>query len=152
MARVRVNVCLTCNSVHAHEGNLKKAVRTAWCAHPEAPAGEISVALVPPNLMRELNRSYKNKDSVTDVLAFPVTDEIGRSRGLLGEVVICPEVAALQAEERGHSIAEELTLLAVHGALHLLGYRDETDRERREMKSCEKHILHLLGQDECTAD
>ena len=151
MAKIKVSVSSICNA-QGHEASLREAVRAVWNSESKVAEGEISVALVPRALMQRLNYSYKGKDSVTDVLAFPISDDVGRARGLRGEIVICPDVAASQARERGHSIEEELIVLTVHGALHLLGYLDGSANERREMKSREKFILRLLGQDECTAD
>jgi len=66
----------------------------------------------------------------------------------LGEVIICPEVALFQARERGHPLEDELLLLAIHGVLHLLGYKDEEDEDRRLMEEKEKNILRLLGKNE----
>jgi probable rRNA maturation factor len=84
----------------------------------------------------------------TDVLAFPM-DELRPGRredpdtdpGLLGDVVLCPEVAAQQAREAGHSVADELHLLCTHGILHLLGY-DHADAEtEQEMFGEQRRLL-----------
>ena len=95
-----------------------------------ATDGEVALILVGPAEMQALNREYRSKDEVTDVLAFPIDerDELppGMPR-LLGDVVICLERCAEQAGEQGHSPGAELVVLAVHGVLHLLGYDHETD-------------------------
>ena len=69
---------------------------------------EVSLVLVPSSIMRELNLKFKRKSSLTDVLAFPFREEVGPAKELLGEVVVCPDVAVYQAEERGHSLEDEL--------------------------------------------
>lgn len=85
---------------------------------------ELSISLVTPAEMGELHGRYLGDAGPTDVLAFPMDEE-----GLLGDVVICPEVAAGQNPD----VAAELRLLVVHGVLHLLGYDHEEDDERRKM-------------------
>ncbi len=86
--------------------------------------GELSVSLVTAGEMEELHQRYLGESGPTDVLAFPMDED-----GLLGDVVICPEVAASQNAD----MAEELRLLVVHGTLHLLGYDHEEDEDRRKM-------------------
>jgi len=107
---------------------------------------EVSVALVSAAMIKKLNFKYREKDSVTDVLAFPLMGEVGPAKNLLGEIVICPEIASLEAGERGHSLQDELILLVIHGTLHLLGYRDEKEEERKLMREKEREILRLLGE------
>src|SRR3989344_6454660 len=81
---------------------------------------DISLALVSPALMKRLNRVYRAKDQVTDVLSFNIDNDL-----VLGEVIICPEQASRQARSRRVSYQSELKLLTVHGILHLLGYDHE---------------------------
>jgi probable rRNA maturation factor len=90
----------------------------------EGVTGELSVSLVTTAEMEELHRRYLDEAGPTDVLAFPMDEE-----GLLGDVIICPEVAAGQ----NNDLASELKLLVVHGILHLLGYDHEKDDERAAM-------------------
>jgi len=72
--------------------------------------------------MRALNRQFRGKDAVTDVLSFPA-----QTRGFLGDVVIADGVAKRQAKEAGHRIQTEIRVLALHGLLHLLGYDHDAD-------------------------
>ncbi len=109
---------------------------------------EVSLVIAPVRIIKELNYRYLKKDSPTDVLAFPLREETGPAKDLLGEIFICPDVALQQARERGHSLREELILLAIHGTLHLLGYRDEQEEEKEIMEQKEKEILRLLGEDD----
>ncbi|HEX2024760.1 MAG TPA: rRNA maturation RNase YbeY [Actinomycetota bacterium] len=85
---------------------------------------ELAVSLVGSDEMEELHKRYLREAGPTDVLSFTMDEE-----GLLGDVVICPEVAASHSED----LAAELRLLLVHGILHLLGYDHHDDAERRAM-------------------
>ncbi|RJQ35188.1 rRNA maturation RNase YbeY [Candidatus Parcubacteria bacterium] len=102
---------------------------------------QVSIALVSPEEIRELNRVYRNKNKVTDVLSFELD-----SQEILGEVIICLEQAKKQAEEKQKSIKSELQLLLVHGILHLLGYDHERgEKEFLEQTSMEQEILDKLN-------
>lgn len=84
--------------------------------------GEFTVALIGDREMAALNERFRGVPKATDVLAFP-----SDSRGYLGDVAISLPAARRQAEARGHSVAREVQILALHGWLHLLGYDHETD-------------------------
>src|SRR3954454_9468717 len=95
------------------------------------PLAELSILLVDVDYMNELNHRWMGSDGPTDVLAFPMDEgsvdhgpgEAGTGEpALLGAVVVAPELAAKQPAAGGHTAADELNLLTVHGALHLLGY------------------------------
>jgi probable rRNA maturation factor len=85
---------------------------------------ELSVSLVTRDEMTDLHRRYLDEEGATDVLSFSMDED-----GLLGDVVICPDVAASQSDD----LAAELRLLLVHGILHLLGYDHEEEEERLAM-------------------
>lgn len=89
-----------------------------------ARAGDVVVLLGRDPALRRLNRSYRGKDAATDVLAF----EGGRGSGVLGDIVISINAAERNAAGEGHSLAEELEVLVLHGWLHLLGYDHENDQ------------------------
>jgi probable rRNA maturation factor len=110
-----------------------------------APMAELSILLVDVAAMEQLHLRWMNEPGPTDVLAFPM-DEIEDSRvtthpgddgppepALLGDVVLCPEVAARQAVAAGHSTEDELHLLCTHGVLHLLGYDHAEPEEEQAM-------------------
>jgi len=84
---------------------------------------ELSLVLCEDEFIRQLNRDYRGRDRPTDVLSFP-QDAAGG--GLLGDVVISLPTAERQAAARGQSLEREVAWLFLHGALHLLGYGDET--------------------------
>jgi len=126
-ARLRVSVA-TPDAPAASSGGAAKAVGARglgpWLARvaPPKAKGDLSIGIVSDRRMRALNRQFRGKDAVTDVLSFPSDD-----RGFLGDIVIAAGVAARQAKHGGHSIQTELKVLALHGLLHLLGYDHETD-------------------------
>jgi probable rRNA maturation factor len=94
---------------------------------PATARGTVTVALVPDARVGALNRQYRHKDRLTDVLSFPA-DEPGQ----LGDVAIALGVARRQARAAGHPLGTELRILALHGLLHLLGYDHEQDDGRME--------------------
>jgi probable rRNA maturation factor len=111
------------------------------------PQTELSVLLVDTDTMGDLHLKWMDEAGPTDVLSFPM-DELRPGRagattpaGLLGDVVLCPEVAAAQAKVAGHSTAEELLLLTVHGILHLLGYDHAEPEEEKEMFDLQRRLL-----------
>jgi probable rRNA maturation factor len=92
---------------------------------PAGARGSVTIALVPDQRIRALNRQFRRKNRPTDVLSFPAGE-----RGRLGDIVIGIGVARAQAGEAGHSLGAELRVLALHGLLHLLGYDHERDAGR----------------------
>ncbi len=114
------------------------------------PLAELSILLVEVEYMAELNKRWMGGDGPTDVLAFPM-DEMSVDHGpgnveraepaLLGDIVLCPTVAAKQAAVAGHSTADELHMLTVHGVLHLLGYDHAEPEEEREMFALQGKLL-----------
>lgn len=104
---------------------------------------ELSLALVTDQQMHDLNRRYRGKDKPTDVLSFPLADNL--QPWLLGDVVISVETAARQAQRRGHTLPDELQTLLIHGILHLLGYDHEVSRrEAIRMRRKEQEVKARL--------
>ena len=105
---------------------------------------ELSVLCVTRDAMAELNRAHMGGEGPTDVLAFPMDlpgESMPGAPAVLGDVVLCPEVAAEQAREAGHDVGAELEMLLVHGILHLLGYDHAEPDERREMFELTERLL-----------
>ena len=111
--------------------------------HLEQKAAELSLAFVTDQTIQELNSQYRNKDKPTDVLSFPLADDL--YPWLLGDVVISIETAQRQARRRRHSLREEVLTLLIHGILHLLGYDHEISRsEAIRMHKKERAVQALL--------
>ena len=121
---------------------------------------EVSLLFVDEEAMAKLNEQFLGKSGPTDVLSFPIDEEpgpTGRSPDfggtgpgtsaeagvltLLGDVVICPVVAARNAEQHGVPLDDEVALLVVHGLLHLLGMDHEEDAEAERMEALERQLL-----------
>lgn len=123
---------------------LARYVLDAMHVHPQT---DVSIRLVDTEAMTDLHVRWMDEPGPTDVLSFPM-DELRPGRegdqtpaGLLGDVVLCPEVAAQQARTAGHSTAEELLLLTTHGLLHLLGYDHAEPEEEKEMFALQRQLL-----------
>ena len=115
---------------------------------------EVSLTYTDNAGIHELNRQYREVDSPTDVLSFPLMDFSGESDEpvadepviSLGDIVISLERAKEQAEEFGHSFEREVAFLTVHSMLHLLGYDHETSEEDdRDMRARQSKIMDLMG-------
>lgn len=118
------------------------ALRQVLARH-DVRAAALSIALVDDATMSELHGRYMNLPEPTDVLTFDLSDE--DSEGLDGEIVVCVDVAAREAAGRGHSLADEVLLYAVHGCLHLLGFDDLTEEDSARMHAREDALLTELG-------
>jgi probable rRNA maturation factor len=112
--------------------------------HPDA---ELAIVLVDEAAMEQLHVQWMDEPGPTDVLSFPMdelrpgTEDMPTPAGLLGDVVLCPQVAESQAQTAGHSTLEELLLLTTHGMLHLLGFDHADAEEEREMFGIQRDIL-----------
>lgn len=100
---------------------------------------EISVAIIGDDEIKNLNKKYRKKDKVTDVLAF----DYG-SPGSQGEIFICLPQAERQAKKIGHSLKNELGILLIHGILHLAGYEDKTVKDRERMNKMQENIWRKI--------
>lgn len=115
-------------------------------------SAEINVTLVNDDMIKEMNKKFRNIDSSTDVLSFPLGEngeyDIDEDNGckLLGDIVISMERAMEQAELYGHSLQREVAYLTVHSMLHLLGYDHEAGGlEAVRMREKEEAVLIQLG-------
>lgn len=121
---------------------------------------EVSVTFVCNAQIRRINRQFRQVDSATDVLSFPVLEYDEAYRPLygqgdvdwnedgavmLGDIVISVERCRQQAEEFGHSLRREIAYLTVHSMYHLLGYDHMKEDEKRLMRQKEEHVLSLMG-------
>lgn len=114
----------------------------------ERRAGDASVLITTPDEIRDLNRTYRHIDAETDVLTFPAWEGealLAPPDGYLGDVAICLARANEQAQSYGHSLRRELAFLAVHGALHLIGYDHTNERDETVMQQKQDEILNEMG-------
>ncbi len=144
---------LTDEMKKAVENVCKKALETEGFSEP----AQISVTFTDDEKIRDINREYRNIDSPTDVLSFPMLEfdenmkpqitEFDRQDGevLLGDIVISLERAKAQADSFGHSLLREVAFLTAHSMLHLLGYDHMTEPEERIMFEKQESILRSLG-------
>ena len=111
------------------------------------PDADLAIVAVDEGAMEQLHIQWMDEPGPTDVLSFPM-DELRPPKpheepamGVLGDIVLCPTVAAKQAEAAGHSVEAELQLLTVHGLLHLLGYDHAEPEEEKEMFGLQDSLL-----------
>lgn len=133
-----------------HEAVITDAIQTALRRH-HAKSATISVALIDDLQMAELNKTHLNHEGPTDVLAFDLRDHVSvggpelADAELEGEIVLSIDTALRESQVRGHSLAAELSLYAVHATLHLLGYTDKEATEAEKMHAMEDEILTAAG-------
>ncbi|KWZ98802.1 MAG: rRNA maturation RNase YbeY [Anaerococcus vaginalis] len=136
------------------EKDLEKVIREVLkLENVDEKKCEISLSFVDEEKIRELNRDFRSIDRVTDVLSFPIEDFFNEDREtllekpylMLGDVVICLDVARRQAEELGHSFEREIMYLTCHSILHLLGYDHMEDNDKKIMRAKEKEVMKNLG-------
>lgn len=135
----------------ALEADLTKAMNVVAELEALSPQTEVDITLVDDAAIHELNRTYRGIDRPTDVLSFALNegeeepevddDEIEH---LLGDVIISAPTAVRQGEEYGHGLEREMTYLAVHGMLHLLGYDHMEEKDKLIMRKREEEVLRRL--------
>ncbi|WP_448004438.1 rRNA maturation RNase YbeY [Agromyces bauzanensis] len=119
-------------------------VLDAMHVHPDA---ELAIVLVDEGAMEQLHVQWMDEPGPTDVLSFPMdelrpgTEDQPAPPGLLGDVVLCPQVAEAQARTAGHPLSDELLLLTTHGILHLLGFDHAEPAEEKEMFGVQRDLL-----------
>ena len=123
---------------------LSRFVMDRMRVHPQA---ELCIKAVDRDTIAALNEQWMGKEGPTDVLAFPM-DELRPGlvseepeEGVLGDLVLCPAIAAAQGRTAGHGTEAEIELLTVHGILHLLGYDHAEPEEHAEMFGLQDEIL-----------
>jgi probable rRNA maturation factor len=134
------------NSDYGHAADALDAATRSTLAHEGAAPGKLSIVLVDEESMRQFNLRFAEVDAATDVLAF--TDgSLDPDSGMTyhGDVIICYPIAEHQAALGGHSLSAELNLLAIHGALHLLGYDHDEEESQAAMWAVQDAILKELG-------
>ena len=119
-----------------------------------SPDADIAILLVDEGAMEALHVQWMDEPGPTDVLSFPMdelrpgTQEEPTPAGLLGDIVLCPQVAETQAQAAKHSTLDELVLLTTHGTLHLLGFDHAEPDEEREMFGLQRELIAAFRADE----
>ncbi|THG28114.1 rRNA maturation RNase YbeY [Naasia lichenicola] len=142
------------SGVAVDEASLQRLITFALdLLHVNADA-EVAIVLVDEAAMEQLHVQWMDEPGPTDVLSFPMdelrpgTEEHETPAGLLGDIVVCPQVAQGQAETAGHSLLDEIHLLTAHGLLHLLGFDHADVEEEREMFGIQRDILVGFSMEE----
>lgn len=118
------------------------------------PAADLAIIFVDEDAMENLHVQWMDEPGPTDVLSFPMDELRPGSEseltppGLLGDIVVCPQVAAKQALAAGHETINEILLLVTHGILHLLGFDHADPEEEKEMFGIQKTILGAFYESE----
>jgi len=134
--------------------SLAEHVRDALRLHPLVDVGVIFVDEAP---MTDLHVRWMDEPGPTDVLSFPMdelrpgSEEMLSAEGVLGDVVICPQVARRQAEVAGHEEINEILMLLTHGMLHLVGFDHAEPEEEKEMFALQKELLDSFYEVESNA-
>lgn len=135
------------SGVEVDEGQLQDVVLFGMAQMRVHPDADLAIVLVDEAAMEQLHLQWMGEPGPTDVLSFPM-DELRPGRdgetsaeGILGDIVLCPVVAASQADAAGHSTIAELSMLTIHGLLHLLGYDHAEPEEEKEMFGLQADIL-----------
>ncbi|MGO1368129.1 MAG: rRNA maturation RNase YbeY [Senegalia sp. (in: firmicutes)] len=107
---------------------------------------EISVSFVDNTEIKELNKRFRAKDIETDVLSFPMEDELEGENyiPILGDIIISAEEASIQAKEFGHGLEREIAYLTAHSMFHLMGYDHLNEEEKLLMRKKEKDVMKKL--------
>jgi probable rRNA maturation factor len=115
------------------------------CKHLNIENPLLNIVIVDNERIRQINRDYRNKDAVTDVISFAFEEEKDIEYDdirFLGEIYISYERCKEQAQDFGHSVKREFCYLAVHGLLHLLGYDHIKEEDKKVMRALEEEILN----------
>ncbi|MGO1411562.1 MULTISPECIES: rRNA maturation RNase YbeY [unclassified Microbacterium] len=119
-----------------------------------SPDAELAIVLIDEGAMEQLHLQWMDEPGPTDVLSFPMdelrpgTEDVPTPPGLLGDIVLCPQVAETQAQAAKHSTMDELILLTTHGLLHLLGFDHAEPEEHREMFGLQKTLIDGFAAEE----
>jgi probable rRNA maturation factor len=140
---------------------LKGVIKTVLTAEQTELNSEVSLLITSQQKVHDLNRTYLGEDRPTDVLSFPMLPPYQENPGFitppdgfkhLGEVIISLPQAITQAAEHGHTMEREITILTIHGVLHLLGYDHGEPEEEARMKAREVEILSRIEKNKASTN
>lgn len=132
--------------LEAHDVDLLERAAALTLEREQAPqSASVTVRLSDGDALRQLNRTYRDTDSETDVLSFEINEMLPDGSLYLGDVVIATDVAREQAHVGGHAFVAELALLVIHGILHLLGHDHAREEQKAAMWARQSELLATLG-------
>jgi probable rRNA maturation factor len=127
---------------------LEKTALAVLLAYSDLPESDLTIVIDGDDRLRELNNEYLAIDEPTDVLSFPAEEEEvdpETGRLYLGDIVISYPRALAQSSASGHAVEAEISLLVIHGVLHLLGFDHAEPEEKQLMWSAQREMLNSLG-------
>ena len=138
------------DSIEVSGDTLSRAALAAFAATsaPDAVPCEVTLVLTDDDEIRELNRTWRGKDSSTNVLSFPAGEPVGEAHGEpspLGDIVLAGETVIEEAKLKAIPAADHAVHLVVHGMLHLLGFDHERDADAERMEALETEVLAGLS-------
>ncbi len=137
------------DAIPIDEAAVTTLVAAALALEQRSGVGEVTVNFVDKDEMTSLNSTYRGKDEATDVLSFALTENTGDKEfvspvAVLGDIIVCPEVAAANAQRQGNSAAREVMEMVLHGLLHLLGYDHGNDTDEAAMTARQAFLADRL--------
>lgn len=142
------------SGVEVDEAALLRLAQRNLQAMNISPEADLAIVLVDEAAMESLHVEWMDEPGPTDVLSFPMdelrpgTEDRMTPSGLLGDIVLCPQVAEAQAEKAGHTLDDELFLLSTHGLLHLIGYDHAELEDEREMFYLQRELVEAFAEAE----
>jgi probable rRNA maturation factor len=137
------------NAIPIDEAIVASLIAKALVLEGRSDAGEITVSFVDKDEVTSLNSTYRGKDEPTDVLSFALTETAGGKKfvspvAILGDIIVCPDVAAANAQLQGNSAEREVMEMVLHGLLHLLGYDHTDDAQEAAMTAKQTFLAEQL--------
>ena len=135
------------SGIAVDETGLLRLMANNFSELPVSPEADVAILLVDEGAMEALHVQWMDEPGPTDVLSFPMdelrpgTEDMPTPAGLLGDIVLCPQVAETQAVAAKHSTMDELVMLTTHGLLHLLGFDHAEPEEEREMFGLQRELI-----------
>ena len=147
MQQFKINIDFTGPPDNDLIGIIEKAARATFNLQHISKPVSVNVLISDNHFIRKLNHKYRGYDRATDVLAFPMDENVAGLEWHIGDIAISLEAVSKQAREARHSVNSELQLLVVHGCLHLLGYDHENKDDRKEMWAAQSRVLNGINSE-----
>lgn len=133
-------------SISYSKKTVDSLTKVIWKIVTKPQKWTLNIVFVDANSIQNLNKTYRKKDSVTDVLSFHYFDDFShlKKNDIAGEIVLCEQKIKEQAIEYGLGEEKEFYKLIIHSVLHILGYDHENDKEYEKMKKIEEEVWGKL--------